>query len=151
MNRRFVLPVAGALVAAATAVVIVIAVAGGSQSPTRSGRATRSNTNTPPVTSSAPNTRNDVAAALRKLATMPDAVVADEANQQLAGHVNDAIPPGSTVTPHSDSWAADGIGGGTMLVTVAGPGQPTVDYAAVMVFEHNQWKVLATFPAGAAR
>ena len=151
MNRRVVLSVAGALVAAAAAAVIVIAVAGGSESRTGSGRTAASNTSSSPATSSAPNTSNDVAAALRELATTPDAVVADEAKRQLAGHTNDAVPPGSTVTPHTASWAPDGIGGGTMLVTVASPGQPTVNYAAVMVFEHNQWKVLATFPTGAAR
>jgi hypothetical protein len=145
-----VLSVAGALVAVAS-VVTVILVAGGSGSQTGPGRAAVSKTSSSPAASSAPSTSSEVAAALRKLATAPDAVVADEAKPQLAGHTHDAIPPGSTITPHTDSWAPDGLGGGTMLVTVASPGQPTVTYAAVMVFEHNQWKVLATFPTGAAR
>lgn len=151
MSRRVALAIAGAAVAAAMVVVIVIFLAGGSRPHAESGRAAASSTSPSTAVSSQPDASTDVATALSKLATTPDAVVADEAKRQVTGHTSDAVPPGSTVTPHPDSWAPDGIGGGTMLVTVASPGQPTVDYAAVMVFEHDQWKVLATFPAGAAQ
>jgi hypothetical protein len=88
---------------------------------------------------------------LRTLATNPQNLVADEARLRLGGHVSQAVPRGLRVTPDVASWAPDGIGGGTMLVTVARPGQVPMTYAAVMVFEHHSWKVLATFPVTAPR
>lgn len=85
-----------------------------------------------------------VAVALRGLATDPGALVASAAREQVGGQATQAVPPGSTVTPDSASWAPDGVGGGTMTVTLAAPGQPATTYAVVMVREGDTWKVLAT-------
>src|SRR5262245_2895773 len=80
-----------------------------------------------------------VAAALNGLATDPSALVASGAVVQ--GPVSQAVPPGSTVSSDVRSWAPDGIGGGTMLVTVTPPGGKPVTYAAVMVQQDGRWKV----------
>jgi hypothetical protein len=91
-----------------------------------------------------------VAAALRKLPADPQALVAAGAQGQVAGRARQAFPPGTAVTPDEKSWAPDGVGGGTMLVTVAVPGHAPVTYDAIMVSEGGQWKVLATIPVAAA-
>jgi hypothetical protein len=88
---------------------------------------------------------------LRTLARNPAGLVADEAVRQLGPHATRAVPPGSVVTPDVASWAPDGIGGGTMLVSLASPGRAPVTYAAVMVFEHGGWKVEQTFPVTVSR
>jgi hypothetical protein len=92
-----------------------------------------------------------VADALRGLPDDPQALVASGARGQVAGRARQAIPPGTTVTPDERSWAPDGVGGGTMLVTVAVPGHAPVTYEAIMVSEGGQWKVLATVPVAASR
>jgi hypothetical protein len=94
---------------------------------------------------------SQVAAALRKLGSAPQTLVADEAKPQLGSHVRQAIPPGSTTRADEKSWAPDGVGGGTILVKVTGPNGAAVTYAAVMVYEHHGWKVLATIPAHTGR
>jgi hypothetical protein len=87
-----------------------------------------------------------VAAALRKLPTDPQALVASEAQAQVNGRARQAIPPGTRVIPDARSWAPDGVGGGTMLVTITVPKHSQVSYDAIMVSEGGQWKVLATIP-----
>jgi hypothetical protein len=91
-----------------------------------------------------------VADALRKLPDDPQALVASEAQGQVAGRARQAIPPGTTVMPDEKSWAPDGVGGGTMLVTVTVPGRAPVTYDAIMVSQGGQWKVLATIPVAAS-
>lgn len=91
-----------------------------------------------------------VADALRKLPDDPQALVASEAQGQVAGRARRAIPPGTTVAPDEKSWAPDGVGGGTMLVTVTMPGHAPVTYDAIMVSQGGQWKVLATIPVAAS-
>jgi len=137
VGRRTVVLAGGAV---ALAVVVVVSVLVG-----RSGGDPGSAAS-PAASASASNQPGEVAAALRKLPTSPETVVADGARKQLAGHAAQAVPPGSRVEPSPRSWAPDGVGGGTMLVTVTSPGHRPVTYAAVMVFEHGGWKVLATFP-----
>jgi hypothetical protein len=44
------------------------------------------------------------------------------------------------------SWAPDGLGGGTITVTVTPPGGKATTYTAVMITEGGRWKVLATMP-----
>src|SRR6266566_3387528 len=85
-----------------------------------------------------------VAAALRRLATDPQSLVASGARTQVDGRARQAVPAGSVVVPDARSWAPDGLGGGTMLVTITAPGQAPVRYYAVMVREAGHWKVLAT-------
>ena len=48
------------------------------------------------------------------------------------------------MTPDERSWAPDGAGGGSMLVTIRRPGGASTTYDAVMVQENGLWKVLAT-------
>ena len=91
-----------------------------------------------------------VAAALRKLSSDPQLLVASGAQSQVHGRARQAVPPGSAVVPDAGSWAPDGAGGGTMLVTIAAPGRAPVSYYAVMVREAGQWKVLATIRLAAA-
>lgn len=93
----------------------------------------------------------EVATALRRLAIHPQAVVAAEARRRVSGHMQQALPTGSTVTPDEKSWAPDGIGGGTMFVSIRTPQGETTKYAAVMVYEHKSWRVLATLPVDGAR
>jgi hypothetical protein len=85
-----------------------------------------------------------VASALRRLPANPRSLVASAARSQVNGRAARAFPPGTTVAPDTRSWAPDGIGGGTMLVTVTRPGRPVVSYDAIMVREAGRWKVLAT-------
>jgi hypothetical protein len=91
-----------------------------------------------------------VADALRKLPDDPQALVASEAQGQVAGRARQAVPPGTTATPDEKSWSPDGVGGGTMLVTVAVPGHAPVTYDAIMVSQGGQWKVLATILVAAS-
>lgn len=89
----------------------------------------------------------DVARVLAGLAADPAAGVAAEAREELNGRAREAIPEGSVIQPFADTWAPDGLGGGTMLVDVTTPGQNAVSYLAVMVPEDGTWKVLATIAA----
>ena len=91
-----------------------------------------------------------VADALRKLPDDPQALVAAGAQGQVAGRARQAIPPGTKVAPDEKSWAPDGVGGGTMLVTVTVPGHAPVTYDAIMVSQGGQWKVLATIRVSAS-
>jgi hypothetical protein len=85
-----------------------------------------------------------VAAALQRLASDPESLVASGARSEVRGQARQAVPPGSTVVPDVKSWAPDGVGGGSMLVTIKAPGKSPASYYAVMVREDGQWKVLAT-------
>jgi hypothetical protein len=95
---------------------------------------------------SSPGQAHQVAQALASLATDPQSLVASGAAGQVNGRARQAVPAGSTVAADERSWAPDGLGGGTMVVTVTAPRKPPVAYAAVMVSEGGRWKVLATFP-----
>ena len=92
---------------------------------------------------------DQVAAALRRLPRDPPSLVASGARSQVAGRARQAFPPGTTVVPDARSWAPDGLGGGTMLVTVTVPGHAPVRYDVIMVSEAGRWKVLATIRAPA--
>jgi hypothetical protein len=92
----------------------------------------------------------DVVAALGALGSDPQSLVAAGAAQDVATRARQAVPIGSKVTAAEQSWASDGVGGGTIMVTVTPPGQPPVSYAAVMVREGGRWKVLATLPLAVA-
>jgi len=91
-----------------------------------------------------------VADALRKLPDDPQALVASEAEGQVADRARRAIPRGTTVAPDEKSWAPDGVGGGTMVVSVTMPGHAPVTYDAIMVSQGGQWKVLATIRVAAS-
>jgi hypothetical protein len=89
---------------------------------------------------------HEVAVALGRLVTNPDSLVASTSRGQVGGHAKPAVPAGSTVAVDEASWAPDGAGGGVIAVTVRSPGRPPTTYAAVMVLEAGQWKVVATEP-----
>lgn len=101
----------------------------------------------PTPTSTTAVQAHDAARALSKLASNPEELVASSAQSVVAGRARDAVPPGSKVAPDEESWAPDGLGGGTMYVSITPPGQPARDYFAVMTQEKGQWKVMATVPA----
>lgn len=87
-----------------------------------------------------------VADALSNLAANPDSLVAADVRSAVGDRARQALPAGSTVSANPASWQPDGLGGGTMTVTVTSPGQPAVTYTAVMVKEPTGWKVLGTVP-----
>jgi hypothetical protein len=105
----------------------------------------------PAAAATAPNQAHQVAQALASLATDPQSLVASGAAGQVHGRARRAVPAGSKVAVDEKSWAPDGLGGGTIAVTVTAPGEPPRAYAAVMVSERGRWKVLATFPLTTAR
>jgi hypothetical protein len=85
----------------------------------------------------------EVAAALARLVSDPNLLMASGAPPEVKGRASLAVPPGSRVAVNEGSWAPDG---GTVLVALSTPGRPSATYAAVMVRENDEWKVLATFP-----
>jgi len=93
-----------------------------------------------------PTQAEEVVAALAKLVSDPASLVASGAGPEALAGARVAVPAGSKVDVAKPSWASDGVGGGTVLVTVSSPQNPPVTYAAVMVHESDGWKVLATVP-----
>jgi hypothetical protein len=87
-----------------------------------------------------------VATALGQLADKPAELVAADVQSAIAGRAAEAVPKGSTITPNEASWHPDGLGGGTMTVTVTLSGKPAVTYSAIMVKEKTGWKVVGTMP-----
>lgn len=87
-----------------------------------------------------------VAQALAGLAAKPDELVAADVRSAVGARAREALAPNATVNPLEASWQPDGLGGGTMTVTVANPGQPPATYTAVMVKEASGWKVAGTVP-----
>lgn len=92
------------------------------------------------------NQAREVAVALGQLATDPDSLVADGSRSHVGQRAQEGVPAGSSVEVDEASWAPDGVGGGTVEVTVSSPGLPTVSYVVVMVSEDGRWKVAATMP-----
>lgn len=87
-----------------------------------------------------------VADALSRLAAKPEDLVATDVRSAVGNKARQGVPAGATISPNKASWQPDGLGGGTMTVTVAGGGQPAATYTAVMVKEPTGWKVLGTVP-----
>jgi hypothetical protein len=87
-----------------------------------------------------------VATALGSLADKPADLVATDVQSAIGAKAAEAVPKGSTITPNESSWHPDGLGGGTMTVTVAPSGRPPVTYSAIMVKEQTGWKVVGTMP-----
>lgn len=141
------------LVAAASVVVVAAGATAGllHQRSTTDGVTTQGRSSTPApgsaVSRDAAEAR-EAAAAVRALTTDPSSLVATGAEREVAGRATQGVPPGSEVAAEESSWAPDGVGGGTLTVTITAPGQPPTRYAAVMVHETSGWKVLATVPLG---
>jgi hypothetical protein len=94
---------------------------------------------------------HEAVVALAKLASDPASLVATGAGPEALAGARAAVPAGSRVVVSDGSWAPDGAGGGTVMVTVTPPQGGPVSYAAVMVHEAGGWKVLATFPLASSR
>lgn len=105
------------------------------------------NTRTSSESSAAPGDEaHEVAVALGRLATEPESLVASSVREQVAGRVPEAIPVDSKVEVDEGSWSPDGAGGGVIAVAITSPGRGTTDYAAIMLLEGAEWKVVATVP-----
>lgn len=91
----------------------------------------------------------DVAAALAKLPSRPQDLVAADIRSSVAAKAREGVPKNATVTADPATWHADGLGGGTITVTVRIPGQPLAIYTAMMIKESTGWKVVATIPMAA--
>lgn len=88
----------------------------------------------------------DVADALSKLASRPQDLVASDVGSAVGAQARKAVPKNATVTADPASWHADGLGGGTITVTVKVPGGATTVYTAMMIKERTGWKVIGTIP-----
>jgi hypothetical protein len=101
----------------------------------------------PPVgRSTDPGDAHAATTALTHLATDPNSLVAARSKKLVGAKARAALPSGSTVAVDKGSWRPDGVGGGTLLVTVRPPAGAAVTYVAVMVREPDGWKVLTTVP-----
>jgi hypothetical protein len=88
---------------------------------------------------------HEVAVALEKLSTDPDSLVSSSSRGQVGGSARDAVPAGTEVTVDESSWASDGVGGGTIEVSLITQDSEAT-YLAVVVREAGGWKVVATIP-----
>jgi len=84
---------------------------------------------------------NEVAIALQGLATDPVALVSSKASAEVRDSVDQLFVPGSIVKPDVQSWAPDGPGKGTMVVTVEPPDQDTLTVIVVVIIEDEDWKI----------
>jgi hypothetical protein len=149
-KRGFVWSTAGGalVVVIAVALVVINQETGGAQQSTpvsTQSQAKGTNKATPKATPKSTQAE-EVAAALAKLSSDPVSLVASKAGPEALAGARVAVPAGSKVDVAKTSWASDGVGGGTVMVTVSPPQTAPVTYAAVMVHESNGWKVLATMP-----
>lgn len=87
-----------------------------------------------------------VVEALARLESSPDELVAESAREHVGQEARVGVPAGSAVEVDRDSWRPDGLGGGTIVVTVTPPGQGPQPYVAVMVQEPDGWKVIGSLP-----
>lgn len=134
--RRVLLGAAVGVVVATSAAVLLVVANQGSDDVTGSDAG-----------ASAKDTQaSEVAQALMALESEPSTLVASQAKDLVDGRAATAVPPGTSVDPEVDSWAPDGLGGGTMLVTLTSSGGQSVTYAVVVVQERGDWKVMATAP-----
>lgn len=100
----------------------------------------------PELTAPSKDDAQDVVEALGKLASRPQDLVATDVGSVVTAQARKAIPKNAQVTADPTSWHADGLGGGTITVTVRIPGGATTVYTAMMIKERSGWKVLATIP-----
>ena len=148
IERAVVLSVVGGTVAIALGIVVVVAnqesVGVGVSSPgLTENQGTAVPTGTAPATVSQ---AREAGVALARLAVDPASLVASGAGPEALAGARIAVPAGSKVEVAESSWAPDGVGGMTVMVSVTPPEGVPVTYAAVMVREAGGWKVLATLP-----
>lgn len=84
-----------------------------------------------------------VAQMLRGATENLEASVIDELKDDLDPSI--ALPEGSILEPFEETWAPDGIGGGTINMVLRIPGEPDEYYLVVVVEESGSWKIMSTF------
>jgi hypothetical protein len=142
VSKRIVgLSAAGGALAIAVSVAVMVIPHETSGAPVSSPASTQAQGGTPPGAQA-----HEVVVALAKLASDPATLVATGTGPQALAGARAAVPVGSRVVASEGSFAPDGAGGGTVMVTVTPPQGGPVSYAAVMVHEAGGWKVLATLP-----
>ena len=145
-TRAVVLSATGGALAIATGIAVVVANQGTAGVQVRSPRLTQA-TARPTATGLATTSQaREVMMALARLAVDPASLVASGAGPEALAGARDAVPAGSKVKVAESSWAPDGVGGGTVMVSVTTTQGAPVTYLAVMVYEPSGWKVLATLP-----
>ena len=100
----------------------------------------------PPLAAPTQDDAQEVADALGKLASRPQDLVAADVGSTVLAQARKAVPKNALVTADPASWHADGLGGGTITVTVRIPKGTTTVYTAMMIKEPSGWKVIATIP-----
>jgi len=137
VRRRYVVAGAVALVVCAAGGVGAVLLTGDEDPPPQVA---------PPVAAPSKDDARDVAAALAKLPSRPQDLVATDIRSAVAAKAREGVPKNATVSADQATWHADGLGGGTITVTVRVPGQPVAIYTAMMIKEASGWKVVATIP-----
>lgn len=61
-----------------------------------------------------------------------------------------AVPTGSIVSIDGSTWSPNGVGGGTILVTITAPNSSPASYLTLVSAYDGVWKVDATMPGNAA-
>ncbi|MGQ0466874.1 MAG: hypothetical protein ACT4QG_16315 [Sporichthyaceae bacterium] len=140
VRRRYVVVGAAAIVVLAAGGVGAVLLTGEDEAPPEAA---------PAVAPPSKDDARDVAAALANLPKRPQDLVASDIRSAVSAKAREAVPKNATVTADPATWHADGLGGGTITVTVRIPGRPVAIYTAMMIKESSGWKVVATIPMAA--
>lgn len=112
----------------------------------------RNSPEAPPAAGSSPTSSNsseerdarEAAAALRTLTDDPAALVPED--QRGTVSLSEAVPKGSHLSVDEDSWAPASTRSGTLVATLASPGQNDASYVVSMEREGGHWVVIGTIP-----
>lgn len=91
-----------------------------------------------------------VADALEVLESDPAALLARELTEELGEEADAAVPAGTTITAHPETWRPSAAGGGVIEATLVYPGGTEERVGIIVVDEEGSWKVLQTIPIEAA-
>ena len=138
MSLRILLIVAGFLALALAGLLVWLF---GISKPAQSAPASPGASDTSQPSASASPVPTDVGAAISKLPTDAD-LVSD--SSPFKDQFAQAFPTGTTTKPVDGTWAPDGDNQGVVQVDINRPGSADAKYAAMMVKENGQWKLLAT-------
>jgi hypothetical protein len=117
VSKRVVgLSAAGGALAIAVSIAIMVIPHETSGAPVSSPGSTQTQAGTPKGTQA-----HEAVVALAKLASDPASLVATGAGPQALAGARTAVPVGSRVVVSEGSFAPDGAGGGTVMVTVTPP------------------------------
>jgi hypothetical protein len=82
---------------------------------------------------------------LERLPSDPGAAIAT-GMRGLTPDPRAGVPAGWVLKAEPRTWSPDGMGGGTMAVTLTPPGGPATEYLVYLTDEGGSWKVVATLP-----